>query len=541
MVAGYLMSEIVSAEILDRSSSTMTDKKSITLGAIIQAVMTLLSRIFGMIRDVMVSHIFGAGVVTDAFFVANTIPNVLRQFFGEGAFSVAFVPIFVATKEKEGERAAREFFRDAFGLLALSLLVITCIGIAFSKGLVHLFAYGITENAEQLALTERMTAWLFPYIFMISLVALFGAYLACYRRFAAMAFAPVLLNVASIIAMVLWIDVFSPPIMVLVFGVLLGGILQMALLVYALVRRGMWAWPRVRVNTEPMKKLIKLLGPALFGVFVYQLNIVVLRQLASFLGEGQITYYYNADRLTQFATGVFAVSIATAALPELSRGISKYGHHAFFDVLRFTLVVTSFIMTPCALGLMVFAYPIITVIFAHGAFTTDDAAITARTLVAFAPSIIAFGWSRPLVQAFYALGDTKTPVVVGIITVFINLVLGLVLMRFDVMGLSMTLSFSSFAQFFILLLLFKRKNEHQFRTGLLKPFLAHTGVGLVACLMGLVCSSFGDWELGFSMKNTVVLGVISAAAGSTYFAVAYFCRLAEARKLIDGVIARVMR
>lgn len=535
------MTELITTDLVDASAEQVSDKKSITIGAIIQAAFTLLSRVFGMVRDVMVSHIFGAGVITDAFFVAYTIPNVLRQFFGEGAFSVAFVPIFISTKEKSGEAKAKEFFSNAFGLLLGSLLFITLMGMFFSGALVHLFAHGFTDNPEQFALADHMTKWLFPYIFMISLVALFGAYLACFRRFAAMAAAPVLLNIAMIIAMLLWMDAFSPPIMVLVFGVLLGGVLQIVLLVAALMRMRLWAWPQFNLKTEPMKRLLKLLGPALFGVFVYQLNIVVLRQLASLLGDGQITYYYNADRLTQFATGVFAVSIATAALPELSRGMAKYGNEAFFETLRFTLVVTSFVMTPCALGLMVFAHPIIAVIFAHGAFTTTDAAITAKTLIAFAPSIIAFGWSRPLVQAFYSLGDTKTPVFVGIVTVLANLGLGLLLLRFDVMGLSMTLSLSSFLQFFLLLVLFKRKGEQPFDAKLLRPFLAHVGVGAIACGVGLWLARLGDWDQGFSMKNALVLGALAATAGFSYFFFAYYFKLNEARKFIDGITARLFK
>jgi putative peptidoglycan lipid II flippase len=279
----------------------------------------------------------------------------------------------------------------------------------------------------------------------------------------------------------------------------------------------------------------------LFGAFVYQLNIVVLRQLASFLGDGQITYYYNADRLTQFATGVFAVSIATAALPEFSRGISKFGHQAFFDTLRFTLTVTSFVMTPCAFGLIAFGYPIISVIFAHGEYSMADAAITAETLMAFAPSIIAFGWSRPLVQAFYSLGDTRVPVITGIVTVVLNLSLGLLLLRFDVAGLSMTLSISSFCQFFLLLWWFKKKTDGKFAAELVKPFLAHSGIALIACAVGKAAASFGDWQQGFSIKNAMVLTIVAAVAGSTYLAVAYLFRLGEARKLIDGIVVRIVK
>lgn len=519
----------------------MSERRSITVSALIQVFFTLLSRVFGMIRDVMVTHIFGAAVVTDAFFIAFTIPNVLRQFFGEGAFSVAFVPLYVATKEKDGQTQSAQFFRHAFGFLILALVIVTVVGIIFSEQLVQVFALGFSKNLEQLILATTMTRWLFPYVFMISLVALFGAYLACYRRFAAMAFAPLLLNVAMIASMVLGIDLFAERIFVLVAGVLIGGLAQIALMIAVLKRQGLWLWPQLNFSTEPMKKLVKLLGPALFGVFVYQLNIIILRQLASFLGEGQITYYYNADRLTQFATGVFAVSIATAAMPELSRGLAKHGQEALFKTLRFTLVVTSFIMVPCAMGLIVFAKPVIAVIFAHGEYSALDASYTAQALIAFAPSIVAFGWSRPLVQAFYSLGDTKTPVYVGIVSVVINLVVGILLLRYQVMGLSLTLSISSFAQFFMLSWLFSRKNRQEFKMNLLKPFLSHLGIGAIACGVGLSIVSLGDFSLGFSVKNALVLAILSGGAGSAYFFFAYYFKLAEARQFIDGIRARIFK
>lgn len=534
------MNEITREQLTDMPVP-QSDKKSITMGAIVQAACTLLSRIFGMVRDVMVSNIFGASAISDAFIAAFTIPNVLRQFFGEGAFSVAFVPIYVSTKEKEGEQAARQFFKHAFGLLALSLLIVTLLGMIFSKSLVLLFAYGFADNPSQLALADTMTRWLFPYVLMVSLVALFGAYLACYKRFAAMAFAPVLLNLTMIIGMVLWVGAFDPPVMVLVLSVLVGGLLQVGMMMAVLARQGLWAWPAFSLQTDAMKKFITMLGPALFGVFVYQLNIIVLRQLASLLGDGQITYYYNADRLAQFATGVFAVSIATAALPELSRGIAKHGHDAFFETLRFTLVLSSFILTPCAFGLLVFAYPVISVIFVHGAaFTSNDAMITAQTLMAFAPSLVAFGWSRPLIQAFYALGDTKTPVMVGVVTVVLNLVIGWLLLRFLVVGLALTLSISSFVQFFILMALFKRKAQG-FTAMLMRPFLAHAGVSIIACGVGLLVARMSDWHEGFTAKNALLLMILSGLAASAYFLFAYLFGLNEARKFIDGLKARIVK
>lgn len=533
------MNEIVSKELAEPVLEERHDKKNITIGALTQAAFTLVSRVFGMVREVMISHIFGANNTTDAFFIAFTIPNVLRQFFGEGAFSVAFVPVYVSTKEQEGEESARIFFRHAFGFLVVALGLVTILGMINARAMVQLFAYGFSDDPEQLQLAESLTRLMFPYVFMVSIVALFGAQLACYRRFAAMAAAPILLNIAGIVSMGFFASYFSPPVMVLAAGVTIGGVLQLCLMVAALRRSSLWYWPRFSINTKAMKHFVRLLGPSLFGVFVYQLNIIVLRQLASFLGEGQISYYYNADRLTQFAIGVFGVSIATAALPELSRGVAKYGQEAFFDTLRFTLRITSFVITPCAIGLMVFAEPIIAVIYVHGAFTSADALVTAHTLMAFAPSLIPFSLSRPLIQSFYARGNTRTPVMVGVLTVVLNFVLGLILLRYRVVGLALTLSFSSLVQYGVLLWAFDRQGPSRFQTLLLRPFLAHAAIAAAACAVGLTLVSLGDWQQGFSIKNSVVLMIMAGICGLSYLAVAYALKLNEAKKLLDALRDRL--
>lgn len=523
------------------SNADLSDKRSITLGALTQAFFTFLSRILGMIRDVMVSHIFGAGALTDAFFISFTIPNVLRQFFGEGAFSAAFVPIYVSVKEDQGLDEAKAFYRNAFGFLLISLILVTLLGMWFSKEMVQLFAMGFSYDEEQLSLASAMTRWLFPYILLISLVALFGALLACYKRFAAMAAAPMLLNLAMISSMALWIDLFEQSIFTLVVGVLLGGVLQLMLMIMILRRYQLWIWPRISFRSEAMGKFLKLLAPGLFGVFVYQLNIIVLRQLASFLGDGQISYYYNADRLTQFAMGVFAVSIATSSLPELSRGFARSSIEGYYETLRFTMVFTSFLLTPCALGLFVFAKPIVSVLFVHGAFTYDDALITAHTLMAFCPSLLAFGLSRTLIQAFYAQGDTRTPVLIGIVTVIMNLGIGLLLLRYEVVGLAATLSISSCIQYFLLWSLFKRKTESRFSLGLFHALCEHSMVSAVACGIGICVAGLGDFSVGFSIKNAVVLAMISIISASSYFLLAYYFRSREARRFVDDMCGRFFR
>lgn len=539
LVEGACMSEAVKENYIETSHVlSQKGKSGIAYHAIIQAFFTAISRVCGMIRDVMVSHIFGAGIITDSFFIAFTIPNVLRQFFAEGAFSVAFVPIYIETKDTN-KKTAKKFYSDSFGLLLVFLSSVTILGVLLSKHLVKLFAMGFSSNSYQLVLADNMTKILFPYIFLVSIVAIFGARLACYKKFAAMAAAPILLNISMIIALASWSKYFLQPIYALSLSVLIGGVAQVMMMSFILLRSNLWAWPTFSVDSVAMKKFFAMLGPSLFGVFVYQLNIIVLRQLASFLGEGQISYYYNADRITQFATGVFTISIATAALPELSRVLKK-GEAAFKDTLDFTLSLTSFVIVPCAFGIAAFALPIVSVLFFHGAFTLSDTTITAKTLVAFSPSLLAFGFSRTIIQAFYAMKDTRTPVFVGAITVLLNLLVGIMLLSFDVVGLAATLSISSWAQFIILFFLFKRK-VLGFKSKIFSHTMRHVIISIFICVLGLLLSQFGEWGSGFSLFNAAFLFFLGLLCGVSYLLFSYILGLKEGVKIMSIIEKKVFR
>lgn len=507
-------------------------KESIAIGATIQGFFTILSRIFGMVRDLMISHIFGANIFTDAFWIAFTIPNVLRQFFAEGAFGVAFVPVFIATKEKSGLEDAKKFFQNAFGFLLLSLFFIVIFCIIFAKFLVYIFAFGFSKNNYQFELTIQLTRFLFPYIIFVSLMALFGAYLQCFKKFAAMSATPILLNFSMIMAMYYWLNIFEPPIWNLVFGVLIGGIFQAILMITELYRLGLWQWPQFNFNNEAMNHFKKLVLPGLFGILIYQLNIVVIRQLASFLGEGQISYYYNADRLTQLAIGVFGVSIANAALPEIGLNFARLGEKGLWKTLNYSLTITSFVITPCALGLAFFAKPLIFVLFLHGSFGLKDVEETAKTLIAFSPSIIPFCFSRFIIQCFYTLGNTKIPVRLGLISLTLNFFLGLLLLRLKVAGLAFTISISSTLQFFALVFCLK-KTLNINELGILKPFLIHLSLGFLACLVGYPIMRYITWESGLNIANAIALLFLAATCGITYFGLALIFGLTEAKKISE--------
>ncbi len=512
--------------------------KNITYATLIQAFFTSLSRVFGMINNVIMLHVFGASFVTDAFWMAYTIPNVLRRFFAEGSLSMAFVPVYLQTKEDDKDKA-KDFFRDTLGFLLITLFIITVLCIFSSSILVKMFAYGFTDNAYQFSITNTMTKWLFPYVFMVSIVALFGAYLQCHKKFAAMSASPILLNISMILSMIFLSSFFMPSIYCLIVGVLLGGLCQIILMIFALYKNSLLVSPRFNFKTQAMKKLMRLLGPALFGVFVYQLNIIVLRQLASFLGEGQITYYSNADRLTQLISGVFGASIAAAALPQLSIDVSKSSLKQLFNTLEFSLKLNSFIITPCALGLLIFAKPIVAIVYFHGAFNFKDAHFTAITLMGFAPSLISFGFSRAVMQAYYALNDTKTPVIIGFFTVFINLILGVLLFNYAVLGLALTLSVSSFFQYYLLIFYLKKKVGDEYDLKINKTFLAHLAISLVACMVGLLIQNLGNFSIGFSVYNACVLGLMALCCGTCYFSFCYYFGFKEAKTFFSMLTKKI--
>ena len=443
--------------------------------------------------------------------------------------------------EKEDPKKAKEFFADTFGFLLLTLFICTVIGIFSSSWLVKLFAYGFSDKFYQFSITNTMTKWLFPYVFMISIVALFGAYLQCHKKFAAMSAAPIFLNISMILSMIFLSSFFIPSIYALVVGVLVGGVFQLLLMTIALNKSSLLSMPTFNFKTQAMKKLLKLLGPALFGVFVYQLNIIVLRQLASFLGEGQITYYSNADRLTQLVSGVFGASIAAASLPQLSIDAAKSGAKQLFSTLTFSLRLNSFIITPCAIGLLVFAKPIVSIVYFHGAFNSKDAYFTSMALMGFAPSLIAFGFSRAIMQAYYALNDTKTPVIIGFFSVFINFILGIILLNYAVVGLAITLSVSSFFQYYLLKYFLIKKLNSQEEIAINKTFYLHLLISFISCLCGLLIQILTDFSVGFSIYNACVLLLMALSCGSCYFGICYYCGFKETKTFFSMLDKKIKK
>lgn len=389
--------------------------------------MTLLSRILGFVRDVVIARIFGASLAADAFFVAFKIPNLFRRLFAEGAFSQAFVPVLAEYRERRGDAEVGELVGATAGTLAVVLTGFVALGVITAPLLIVVFAPGFVGEDAKLDLAAALLRLTFPYLLLISLTALAGAVLNTFGRFSIPAFTPALLNVALIACALFLAPRLDEPVLALAVGVLIGGLAQLALLLYALGRLGLKIRPVVSFAHTGVRKILRLMGPAIFGVSVAQINLLLDTVIASFLETGSISWLYYADRLVEFPLGVFGIALATVILPVLSTRHTEGNTERFSATLDWALRWVLLIGTPSAVALAVLAGPTISTLFQYGALDQHDVTMSARALIAYSGGLLAFILIKVLAPGFYARQDTRTPVRIGIIAMSANMVLNLVL------------------------------------------------------------------------------------------------------------------
>ena len=399
-----------------------------TKAAGIVGAATLLSRILGFLRDVAVAWFFGAGLAADAFFMAFTIPNLLRRLFAEGSLTISFIPVFTEYLQRHGREEAFKLARSAWWLLALILVLVTALGILLSPLIVRIVAPGFYGSLEKFDLTVLLMRIMFPYVFFICLVALAMGILNALGHFAAPALAPVLLNVAMIGSLFFISPHLKKPAAGLAIGVIIGGGLQLALQIVVMIRKGFHILVRSPLYHVAIKRIALLMTPAVFGAAVYQTNIIVGRFLASLLPEGSVSYLYYADRLVQFPLGVFAIALATAVLPSLSRQAAVQDMDGLRASYTYALKLVFFISIPAMTGLIILRDPIVGLLFERGAFDEVTTQRTAEALVYYALGLWAFSGARIVIAAFYALQDTKTPVKIAVVSLLVNIALSVVLM-----------------------------------------------------------------------------------------------------------------
>ena len=488
----------------------MSEQAQVTRAAGVVGAATLASRIFGFLRDVVIAWFFGAGLAADAFFVAFRIPNLLRRLFAEGALSIAFVPVFTEVIEKQGMDEASSVARSAIRLLTLILTIVTVVGIVAAPVLVWVIAPGFAEDPDKFAVTVRLTRIMFPYILLVGLVALAMGILNPLGHFAAPALAPVLLNLAMIGGVLFISPHMKDPVTGLAIGVVFGGVLQLLLQLPFLAKRGVIFWQRARVYHPVLKKVAILMGPMVFGAAVYQINQLVGTLLASLLPEGSVSYLYYADRLVQFPLGVFAIALATAVLPSLSRQAAADDMAALKETFGYAMRLVFFITLPAMVGLIMLREPIVALLFRRGAFTVDTVRLTAYALLFYAAGLWAFSAVRIVVSIFYALQDTKTPVKIACISVAANIVLSIVLMQYLAHGgLALATSLASMVNLALLLYLLRRRLG---RLGMKKTATSVFKSALFAAAMGAGVWLLARWFVPAGGGKTLHLLAAIAAA-----------------------------
>lgn len=522
-------------------SSEEKENSRIIRAAGVVGTATLGSRILGFIRDMVTAFFFGTTDAADAFFMAFTIPNLLRRLFAEGTMTVSFVPVFSDYLVNKGKEEAFKVARITMTLLTLFLMATVLAGILFSPQIIAVFAPGFKGDPEKWELTIYLTRLMFPYILFISLTSLAMGILNSMGHFLAPASAPMLLNISMIGAMFFISPFLEVPILGLALGVIIGGVLQLILQIPILRKKGLSLRPNFNFSHPAVKTIFRLMLPAIFGASIYQLNVVVIRLLASLLPQGSVSYLYYADRLAQFPLGIFAVAIGTAILPSMSRMAALNKMDELKETLTDALKMTLYITVPAAVGLMVLRLPIISLIFFRGEFDFKSVEYTAEALLFFAVGLPFVSAVRVVANAFYAIKDTLTPVKVGAVSIIVNILLSVILMEpLGVSGLALAVSLSAFLNLFFLVTIFYRRIG---RMGIEKLAVSLLRIGVGSAIMGLAAwfvASMIRWDMVGGTIEKILILLVAVIVGVVIYAFStYLLGSHEFKAIIGPFIEKV--
>ncbi|PTR08337.1 putative peptidoglycan lipid II flippase [Nitrosospira sp. Nsp5] len=482
--------------------------------------MTLISRILGFIRDVLIARIFGAGIATDAFFVAFRIPNLLRRLFAEGAFSQAFVPILAEYKNRRTPEKTRELIDHVTTLLSITLFLVTLIGIIAAPLIIYVSAPGFAASPQKFELTVELLQITFPYILFISLVALAGGILNTHGKFSVPALTPALLNL-SFIGCALWLAPFmDPPVLALAWAVFIGGMLQLAFQAPFLMRLKLM--PRLRLKSPDTGawRVLKQMGPAVFGVSIGQLSLLINTIFASFLITGSVSWLYYADRLMEFPAGLLGVALGTILLPSLSRHYADNSTEEYSRLLDWGLRLTMLLTLPAALALALLATPLITTLFYHGEFSVNDVWMTRNALVAYSLGLLGLILVKVLAPGFYARQNIKTPVKIAIITLIATQLMNLAfIMPLRHTGLALSIGLGACLNAGLLYYKLRSQQIYQPQPGwaifLAKILMALTAMGGV---LWFASGSDASWLLAPTLERAARLTWVVVAGALSYFA-----------------------
>lgn len=490
--------------------------------------LTLISRIFGLIRDMAIAYAFGAQQSADAFFVAFRIPNLLRRFFAEGALTISFVPVFTDYLHRDREEA-KTVVNVSFSLLAVVLLAVVVIGVLAAPLLVKAIAYGFTENPEKYKTTVTLTRIMFPYILLVSLAGLGMGVLNSFKHFGAPAAAPILLNCGIIFGAIVLAQYIDPPVMGLAIGVLIGGLFQFAIHLPFMARFGMFPRFRFKFKHPAVRKILPMMGASAYGAAVYQINVVVITLLASFLVEGSVSWLWYADRIMEFPLGILGISLATVLLPTMSDHSSMGDDIMMRKTLNYGLRMSFFLTFPAMIGLIVLSEPVMRVIFQHGSFTAASTKASAQALVFFSLGLPFIAAVRVTTNAFFSIKDSKTPIKMANLSVLVNVICAIVLM-FPMVhnGLALALSISALCNFAFQIITYRKKvgpiGLRSMMAPMLKILAASVGMGALV----LWLAKTGQFFIGTTSFQREVIGLaVCIACGVVAYALLLFVMKSE--------------
>ena len=490
--------------------------------------MTMLSRVFGLLRDMVFTRFFGADAGTDAFLVAFKIPNFLRRLFAEGAFSQAFVPVLSGVKTDEGDEAVADLVRHTLGTLAGILLIVSILAAIAAPILVMVFAPGFIGQTEKFDLTADMLRITFPYILFMSLTALSAGMLNSYGRFAVPAFTPVLLNLVLIAAAIWVAPLMEVPIMALAWGVFIAGAAQLAFQIPFLIQLGLLRWPRWGWKNSGVRRILKLMLPGIFGSSVMQINLLFDTLIASFLISGSVTWLYLSDRMVELPLGIFGIALATVILPNLSKKHAEGSPEAFSSMLDWALRWVLIISVPAAVALAVLAGPILSTLFLYGDFKPLDVEMASISLLVYSTGLVGFIMVKVLAPGYFARQDTTTPVKVGLIAMVANMAMNVIFVVPMVKlgwsaphaGLALATSLSAFINAGLLLRGLKKSNVYMPQLGWLKLVLQTLLAVVVMGIIIFVASGDLSFWIDASAKQRILqLSWIIPLGAFSYFAV----------------------
>jgi putative peptidoglycan lipid II flippase len=498
--------------------------KSLLRSSLLTGSMTMVSRVLGLIRDIVLMGVLGAGGAMDAFVIAQKIPNFFRRLFAEGAFSQAFIPVLSEYREKGTHAAVKELVDKVAGCLGSILLLVTVIGVVGAVGFAYIFGYGYADEPEKFSLLTDLIRITFPYLMLISLTGLAGAILNSYDRFAIPAVTPIFLNIFMIAAALLVADFFPNPAYAFAWSIVAAGIFSLLFQLPFLRQIHLLPSPKIDWSHPGVKRILVLMAPALFGVSVSQLNLLLDSMIATMLSDGAASWLFLSDRLVELPLGVFGVAIATVIMPGLSRLSAAQSGEKFSQMLDWAIRFVVLIALPATLALIILAEPILFTLFYHGEMELGDILMSSYSLKAYALGLFAFMLIKVLVPGYFARQDMKSPVRIGIIAIIANIVMKPIVVIPLVMlwglghvGLAFTTAMAAYVNAYLLYRGLRKSEVYNPASNWPSLWLRYgvANLVLVAVLLGFLSlwNLWSDWSV---MERILRLAVVCVAGFVAY-------------------------